>query len=354
MKKLFLLICMSMSMTMFLAACGNNASSTNTESDSEATEITEEQTTSSESEVTGLTAGVYSYVLVAEGRGELYNFINFYENGVFYASMYDGAQYEAGFYEIIDETAEYDAETNGETDMIQVDKVIVMTKPDGSEYLRVAYDTENDLLGDVEVMYTLEFAHELDPDPSKTEESGVTLYEYMLGEDEYSVVAIKHNGTFEDSTGTIIVGTWMLDNDIYTLTDEVSGDSYTITLLDDGNSAEYVGLDGTKAILNLLKKAEALITFTGATSEAAYGDMSVIINCFDGGAAEMVVTYAGTESDFEGTWEMAETQTQIALELDGTTYEAAINMDDHSFAFDITLGDGTGEVIFEMSNVDTK
>ncbi len=296
-----------------------------------------------------LTEGVYVNTFTAEGRGEYYNFFHFYENGLFYASQYNGGQYTVGRYEIKDEPMEYNLGDDENPDMTTADKTLVLTKLDGSAYATIAYDTQRDQLGDVAVLYNLEFQHDLAPDPDKSLENGVAIQEFVMADDAYSMVALKHNGTYEDTVGMLLEGTWTQDGSVYTLTDGDSGSSYTMTLSEDGYTAEYVGLDGEAVALTLVREAEAKLTFTG-TTDAAYGTMDVTLTCYEDSTAKLIVGYSGAEQSIDGTWSLADTYDSVTVSVNGQEYIAPINPDDHSFAFDITLGDGEKDVTVAMSS----
>ena len=346
---------------LFLSGCSENENKNSSSSGSAgATSVSKESSTavSSESsmdttdEAVGaeLTAGVFEYLMKPEGHDPMYNFLRFYENGVFYASIYGGSQHVAGVYEVIDEACEY--EESGGTKK-QAPKAIAMTNVDGSDYVTVAYDDENGVIGDFEPFFMAEFVHNLNPDAEITEETGVTMAEYVLGENEYSVVAIKHNGTYQDTIGLLLEGNWLLEGDTYTLTDEESGDSYTLTLQNEGDNAEYVGPDGSKETLNLLQNAEVMTSFIGEVSTETYGVLDAVIDCLDNGDTTLKVTIGGGVQDLPGgSWELSESKTSITLSVNENEYTADMNMEDNSFSFEMILDVGDTQVNIPMSTAE--
>ncbi len=299
-------------------------------------------------EPSSLTDGVFDYTMTPEGREPMYNFVHFYDSNVFYASTYGGGQYAVGFYEVTDEPRDYE---DGDGSTHAASKTILMKKLDGSEYATVAYDAEKGIIGDFTPLYNNELMHNLEPDADKIKENGVALYEYIVEGDDYAMVGINHNGTYQDSVDAIIEGTWTLDGNIYTLTDGDAGDVYTLTLSEDGYAAEYKMPDGTTYSMLLVREPEAVMVFTGTAKSATLGEVAAAIHCYDSGEAVLDMTVSGsTQSVPGGTWKLSDTKTSVAINVRGTDYEAAINMADYSFSFDLVMDVNGESMTFPMSN----
>lgn len=295
-----------------------------------------------------VTDGVFEYLMTPEGRDPMYNFVHFYDSGVFYSSAYGGGQYEVGFYEVTEEPREYE---DGDGNMHTVPQTILMKKLDGSEYATVAYDAAQGIIGDFAPLYNNEYVQNLEPDEGKIAENGVALYEYIVEGDDYAMVGINHNGTYQDSVEAIVEGTWTLDQNVYTLTDGDEGDVYTLTLSEDGFSAEYKMPDGTVRTLLLVREPEAVMVFAGAASSDVLGEVTATIRCYDSGEAVLEMTVSGsTQSMPGGTWKLADTKTSVAVTVRGTEYEAAINMEDHTFSFDLVMDVNGESMTFPMRN----
>ena len=352
-KRTTLLIVALLTFVLAFTGCAKESTTTTTSSTSgETTEDAVEPTaTEAEQAEEGLTAGVFEYSMTPEGRDPMYNFLKFYDNGVFYASMYDGGQYNAGFYEVLDEEMEY-LDKSEETQVAT--QTIILNNVDGSEYSKVAYDAEQGIVGEFKPLYDNEFVQNLEPE-GNIEETGVSLYEYILEDDEYSMVAIKHNGTFEDTIGMLIEGTWEFDGTEYTMTDTDSDSVYSLTLNEDGETAKYVGPDGTEITLNLVKNSEIILTFTGAAVSETMGDVEARIECLDDESAKLIIVIGTNEQEQAGhSWKLAEDKSSVSLVIDDQEYSAPINMDDHSFAFDYTMDINGEELTFPMSTSDSK
>ncbi len=293
-----------------------------------------------------LTQGVYEVAWTPEGYSEYYNYIHFYASGVFYLSTYNGGQYAAGFYELKDMQLEYMPDKEFPDVKATADQAIVFTAPDGSEMFTLAY--ANDTVYNLPTLFDRNFAHNPEASNDPANETGVALTEFVNPDDEYGLLRFMHNGTFQDTVGMMVEGTWTKDGSVYTMTDDDSGDSYTLTLSDDGNTGLYLGLDGEEITLDLIKAAEVMLLFRGKAA-AAYGEMSVEIACLDGGACEMTVYYAGTENKSTGEWQLASNMGSVSLTIGGVDYTAAIDMSDYSFGFELTNSDGVGEVTIPLT-----
>lgn len=294
-----------------------------------------------------LTNGVFSYWLEAPGRDPMYCFIHFYDTGIFYASMFGGKQFALGTYEVVD--GEY-AYQNGDGEDRTAPQSIVMTTQDGNPYCTVGYNAEKGFLEPVSVMYNAIFSWE-EYNPDLAQENGVALYEFVNPEDEYSMVAINHNSTYLDTVDVLVEGTWTLADDVYTLKDDESDDVATLTLKDNGTRADYTAADGTVTELTLKKAAEKKLSFKGSNSEGALGQVDAVIDCYDNGEATLVMTVHGSEQAVPGgSWELAADYSHITLNVRGTEYIAAINPEDHSFSFDMTMDVNGEALVFPMSS----
>lgn len=294
-----------------------------------------------------MTDGIFETRFTPPGYDEYVNYFHFYPSGIFYYSAYNGGQSQAGYYEVVDVETGYEHE-DGSTGTAP--QALVLTNLDGSEFFTLAYDGET-IFG-VPFLYLMDFTHVPDSDHKESDENGITIIEFILGDDVYSTVSLKHNSTFQDAIFTIIEGTWTREGDVYYLTDADSLSTYTLTLEDGGSTAVYNGLDGQTETLNLVKEAEVMLSLSGSV-EAAYGTMSAVIKCYDGGELEMLVNYAGTDNTLTGTWQLADTMANISLNIDGVDYDAPLNYEDRTFSFDYITTDGTQDVTLMMSSGDS-
>ena len=293
-----------------------------------------------------MTTGIYQYKFTPEGYSEFDNFIHFYDNGIFYISLYNAGQVAAGYYEVIDQEMEYVANPDDETVKATAPQVIKLTNLDGSDYAVIPYD--QDKLWDVSVLYNSDFFHVPDTDKTSADETGVTVAEFVLGDDAYSTVAIKHNGTFQDTISTMIEGTWTVDGNVYTLTDSSTNTAYTITVAEDGKTAEYVGQDGAAQTLNMTQmKGNLVMTFTGSGTDTA-GDVSTIIEVFDNAKTKIALTIGGNTQNIAGTWEQTDEKT-ITLTIGDTSYVAAAGADGN-YSFEFTASNGTNDVVFTLTS----
>ena len=204
--------------------------------------------TEAASEEVTITDGIYYRKFTAEGRGDYEGVLHFYENGIFYLGLYSNKMTVAGYYEIVDQEMEYIVDDTDPEEKGTATQVIKLTNLDGSEYAVLPY--ANDTVYDIPTYYNMDFAHVIDSDHTEADEVGVTVAEYMLGDDVYSIISIKHNGTFQDAVVSMVEGSWTKEGNVYTLTNVDSGVNYSLTLSEDGSTAEYVGEDGTKQTLN--------------------------------------------------------------------------------------------------------
>ena len=297
-------------------------------------------------EETPLTQGIYEKRFTAEGRGEYVAYFHFYENGVYYYSLYNGGQYGAGYWTLEDGEVEYFANDDDFTEPTMSDKMLVLTKLDGSEYATLGYDTEKDLVVNLPSYYNFNFTHIADSDHTDADEVGINVIEYVLPDDDFCMVALKHNGIFEDSIDEIIEGTWTREGDTFILTDEDSGESYTVTVKPDG-TADYVGLNGEtiKLISTAAPAKNAVISFDGLLEGAAYGDMVGHVDCYDDGTLKMTISYATVDRVIEGEWALAEDYSKITFNFDGVEVIAPFDYEKQTFSFEYPCSDGTQDVV---------
>ena len=334
--------CLVLAMTLF-AGCKKAA----TEEGGEATvapttAATAEPTvaaTEAPKEVT-MTTGYYEDKFTPPGYSEFVSYIRFYDNGVFYSSFYNNGQFNAGYYEVVDEPMDYDSDPGDAEVLVSAPQTVKLTNVDGSEFASIAYD--QDTLMNVTLMYGHNFLHITDTPHTSADETGVTIDEFVLGDDTYSTVAIKHNGTFQDTISTMLEGTWAKDGNVYTLTDSSTNDTYTVTISEDGKTGEYVGLDGTTQTLNMTQmKGEPVYTFNGTGTDEA-GDLTVTVVCLDNGKATIKAVTNGANIGGNGTWEQTEDKSTVTITVGANTYTATNA--DGVYSFDYVASNGTNDV----------
>lgn len=329
-----------------LAACQTTPTTTasTTAAPTETTETTATETTKTGE--AAITDGIFECRWTPEGYSELVNYIHFYPNGIFYLSLYNGDQYLAGYYEIKEMEIEYMPDKDKPDEKEKADRAVVLTNLDGSEYATLAY--ANDTLYNMPTLYDRNFVHIPDADHNPEDETGVAIEEFMLGDDDYSLVRLMHNGTFQDTIGEFIEGTWQKDGNVYTLTEAETNKTYTLTLSEDGNTATYQGLDGKTLTLNRVMEAKTVLTFKGS-AEGEYGAMEITIDCTEDGKCSLLVEYAGTENKSSGTWELAADKQSITLSINDASYTATLDPEDNSFSFEFVISDGKKDITVAMT-----
>ena len=312
------------------------------------TEAPTVEATEAPKEVT-MTTGVYEVKFTPEGYSEFDNFIHFYDNGIFYLSLYNAGQVAAGYYEVVDQEMEYNSNPDDDTIKATAPQVVKLTNLDGTDYATIAYD--QDTLMNASILYNMNFLHVADTDKTSADETGVTVGEFVLGDDAYSTVAIKHNGTFQDTISTMIDGTWSLDGNIYTLTDSSTNASYTLTISEDGKTGEYVGQDGTTQTLNMTQmKGNLVMTFSGTGTDAA-GDVTATVECFDNAKTKVNLNVSGADIASAGTWvAAADASSTPTLTVNGTDYTTTANADG-TYSFDFSVNNGTNDVAITLTSV---
>ena len=294
-----------------------------------------------------ITDGIYENRFTPPGYGEYVSYFHFYDSGIFYLSTYNGGQFMAGYYEIKDMEVEYAPDEAKPEEKVKSTQAVVLTNLDGSDFATLAYDGTT--VYNLPTLYNKNFTQVLDSGHTLADENGIAIVEFMLGDDEYSMVRLMHNGTFQDTIGEMIEGTWAQDGDVYTLSIADSTDTYTVTLDAAAGTAVYKAVDGTTQTLNLVKESPTLVTFWGSTEEAAYGLMEIDIACKQDGSAELTAKYAGTENKLEGTWVLADDKMSITLKINDTEYVAALDTATRTFSFDYATTDGTNDITIPLT-----
>ncbi len=94
---------------------------------------------------------------------------------------------------MLDQQQEYSLNAEDpQSEVRTAQQVIKLTNLDGSDYLTLAYD--QDTIWNDPDLYGLNFVHVPDSDHNIADETGVTVAEFLLGDDIYSNVRINHNG----------------------------------------------------------------------------------------------------------------------------------------------------------------
>lgn len=316
--------------------------------ETETTEVTISETAEEtvNTEDAALTSNIYEYVIMNEGT-EYMNYLHFYENGVWYYSKYNNGEYQAGYYVVEEGTAVDVISTGndyskGDEETVSCSNKIIFYGLDGTTVVgECGYNDISTMIG-VTIHGGRDFVQNLESTHTSDDEKGVTMAEYFIEGDEYSTVALKHNGTFQDTINMMISGTWEMKDSVYTLTNEATEKSYTLTDNGDG-TATYVGEDGTEAALVAPTVVAVELELSGK-AEGAYGDLEGVIAGYEDGSLTLVIAYAGTETTYEGTWEMAGDYSKITFVIDGTDYEAP-RAEDNTFSFDYPANDGTQDVV---------
>ncbi len=198
-----------------------------------------------------LAKGIYVYTIHHEGSQYL-NYINFYENGIYYYSKYNDGQTYVGYYKIEEMKFKIKSTSPKSGDEAKESRVkcnykITFYELDGTTVFGEAGYNDENIIG-----VTMQDFHDFVPDLTSghtpEDEKGVTLVEYYVSGDDYSLVSIRHNGTFDDTVGAYIDGSWEKNGDTYTLIDSMTNETYLLKENGDG-TAEYTEPDGTSQIL---------------------------------------------------------------------------------------------------------
>ncbi len=211
----------------------------------------------------GLTDGMFHFFFDSEGR-EFHHYIHFYESGMYYFSDLNGNSKVIGNYEVKDETKEInyaatrEDKVNEVVSTITVNKMVYFKDMDGNVVGTAGYVPADGKLYGVVWEVGMKFANEQVyeqqasdwvPTSAMGEETGVALFTYEDKDDTSCYVEINHNGTFVDMMDMMIEGTWTKDGDTYTLQDPDSSDTAKLTV--NGDTATYVGYDGTTKTITL-------------------------------------------------------------------------------------------------------
>lgn len=355
-KAVALLVVVLMSVLM-VAGCGKKteepvATTEVTETETPVTEevpVVEEPVTETTTEVAqeaNLTTGVFTYTIPHEGT-EYVSLIHFYDNGVFYFSKYNNGQYQAGYYTV--DATPTEVKSNGpksgegEEQMVAVESKITLYDVDATTVVGEAgYTVGGNIIG-----LSLQDNKDFTMDPATThtsdDETGVTMAEFFIENDDYSLVSIKHNGTYMDTTGMLISGSWIKEGTTYQLTDEATSVTYTLTDNGDGTAA-YLGEDGTTMTLFAKQEAVLQVVFAGSEEKAAYGQMDIMIGLYDDGSAKSTIQYAGTENITDGTWVMAADYSNITITLGETEWVAPMDFNTQTFSLEYTTNDGVNDI----------
>ncbi len=299
-------------------------------------------------ENTGITAGIYQGTFEAEGRGLMVNYFHFYENGIFYYSAYNGGQTMAGYYEgPVDMEIEYTYDNQTYT----ASQAIILTNFDGSEFATVAY--QDDELKGFSKLYNLNLPHVLDSGHKMEDENGIAVAEYVSPDDSYATVSINHNGTFQDMITSLVEGSWTREGNVYTLTDAETGAVSTLTLSEDGASAEYAGSDGTNMTLIVpVPEFSVQFVFNSQDNEA------LTLELYNDGTCAVIYDGLGTVTD--GTWSVdASTQLptwtiELAQTFEDKPVEVVTDLENMQFSVAFTNSSGQLSTTFILTFADYK
>lgn len=210
-----------------------------------------------------VTDGIFTFKFGNEGKE--YNFyLHLYENGIFYLSELNGGAKVIGNWKLVDgeKEIEYCATREDKTanpkvvSKITVKQTLEFTNLDGENCGQAGWVPEEGKLYGLVIKggqgFGNEQVYEQQPSdwvPGTAEgvEIGQALFTYEDKADTSCYVQINHDGTFVDMMTTMIEGAWTKDGNTYTLADPDSSDKATLTV--NGDTADYVGYDGTKATI---------------------------------------------------------------------------------------------------------
>lgn len=277
---------------------------------------------------------------MGQGRGNAFNYLRFHENGVFYyaqlaqpGSSAGGGMSTAGYYTLVNEPITFFDTTGAEQ---TADKYILCYNFDGTEYgihqsntgeegTEPTYDNIIPIKDDViyGVWYSnMIYTHVTDnADFTVDKEIAKEVANFVKEAGSTEALILKHNGTFEDllnvTGGEYYEGSWTLADGVYTLTDNATSKTATLTIAEDNNSAVYVGFGG--ATMDLLNSAAPAAPSEGVLQVMFKGNFmvqgmfpgSATAKLYDNGTAELNVSVdmnlAGmgiVEMAENGTWEM--------------------------------------------------
>ncbi len=210
-----------------------------------------------------LTDGMFYFMFSTEGRS-FHHYVHFYDNGMFYFSDLNGNSKVIGTYEVVDGEKEVNYAATREDKINEVISTTTVPKTvnfkdmSGAQVGTAGWNPADGKLYGVVWEVGMKFSNtqvyeqqaaDWAPDSEMGEETGVALFVYEDKADISCYVEINHNGTFVDMMGMMIEGTWTVDGNVYTLKDAESDDTAKLTV--NGDTAEYVGYDGTTMTITL-------------------------------------------------------------------------------------------------------
>lgn len=353
-------------MSGMLLGCGTDAASGQEEKDSSTETVTEAEKTEQSGQKTDDPFGTiadsyYIYSYTVEGYGQYDYFFHFYDEvpvlgSVFYAGFANNQQNFAGTYEVVEEPYDYECAESWQK-LVDEEKetgtapyTIIFYDWDGTELDRCGYDgnaiynmmTEVAGVGSNEVIYT----HDTDGEQSKYEktyeaEAGVPYLDFVAEEDGASTLTLFHNGTYLDLIGTIIEGSWSMEEGAdggytYTLTPELSTDTGAVLDVSAGkDTAVYTPENGDAVALKQNAEQE---------SSSEEGQEKEVLFSFTGGFCTFDIlkdhTYAFAFEDYgieeEGTWNFdPSTYVFTITQSNGKEIQAQLT-EDYSLTFDYT------------------
>lgn len=338
---------LALCLMLSLAACGSPATPTEPSADPTPTgsQVTEPQPTEPQptdpKELT-LHDGIYisDAIDMGQGRGEAYNYLRFHENGIFYYGQLaqpgksnGGNMSAAGYYEVKNESIAFFDATGAEK---TADYYILCYNFDGTEYgihqsntgaegTEPTYDNIIPVLEDTiygvwynNMVYTHVAEH---VDFTVDAEIAKEVANFVKEPGSTESLILKHNGTFEDlvnvTGGEYYEGAWTLENGVYTLTDNTTKKTATLTIAEDNNSATYVNFNAEEvALVNFYAEvapSEGVlqVMFQGQFMVQGMFPGTAEVKLYDNGVADLAVSVdmnlAGmgiVEMEESGTWEL--------------------------------------------------
>ena len=168
---------------------------------------------------------------------DLETYIHFNDDGTYYAFFFGGGVIEAGVYELLDESFEYNVtggadenfDTPEDNEKATASQVVLFKSYDGKEQKGAYVDGEirdislGGMSGHQTLFQNAEFVYDI------SKEQPVVVAQYYLGGEAGSNLVLYHDKTFADYTGEMgEEGTWVMNDD----------GSFTLTSVDN-NNAEY-------------------------------------------------------------------------------------------------------------------
>lgn len=241
MKKTLSLLTVLALLLCLLAACGGDPQPSGSPDNSPSGSESPSPAPSGEAQV-NLWDGYYT-----DNSTGLLSFVHFNEDGTYYAKYFEGSVLEAGIWELVDESTNYQVSFES-TETADSTQTIIMTSYSSGTPVRVAYvdDQLCDMsLGGMANHRTL--THEADyPYNPDTDELAIQLYVFYANNDIGANFILNHDRSFEDVTGdTFDSGKWeMTGAGAYKLTYD-SGDTAGLVVDASGKSATLTRGDGS-------------------------------------------------------------------------------------------------------------